>query len=52
MQKMSDCVGAVNGLLKYAINNFPSQVQVQDLRTLSTFPIGFAKLQDIRWLGL
>jgi len=44
MQKMADCTGAVNGLLKYAINNFPAQVKIDDVRTLSTFPIGFAKL--------
>jgi hypothetical protein len=49
---MSDCTGAINGLLKYATNNFPNQVQLQDVKTLSTFPIGFAKLQDIQWLGL
>ncbi len=49
---MSDCIGAINGLLKYATNNFPSQVQLQDVKTLSAFPIGFAKLLYIQWLGL
>jgi hypothetical protein len=52
MQKLSDCNAAVNGLLKYAMGNFPAQVNIQDVRTLSAFPIGFAKLQNIKWIGL
>ncbi len=52
MQRLTDCNSAVNGLLKYAINNFPSQVDLNDVRTLSSFPLGFAKLQSIKWIGL
>ncbi len=52
MQRLTDCNSAVNGLLNYAINKFPSQVDLQDIRTLSSFPLGFAKLQSIKWIGL
>lgn len=52
MQKMEDCMGAVNGLLKYASSNFPNQVNLNDPKTLSPFSIGFADLQDIKLFGL
>jgi hypothetical protein len=52
MLNMNDCAGAVNGLIKYASSNFPSQVNLTDPRTLSPFSIGFADMQDIKWIGL
>lgn len=42
MLRMSDCMGAVNGLFKYASSNFPNQVNLNDPKTLSPFSIGFA----------
>jgi hypothetical protein len=52
MLKMTDCGTAINGLMKYAISNFPSQVNVQDPKTLSAFSVGFANMQDVKWIGL
>lgn len=52
MLKMTDCSNSINGLLKYAINNFPNQVNVQDPKTMSPFSIGFANMQDVKWIGL
>lgn len=52
LTNMNDCIGAMNGLLKYASNNFPSQVNLQDPKTVAPFSTGFADLQDIKWLGL
>lgn len=52
MQNMNDCRGAINGLIKYASTNFPSQVNLKDPSTLSPFSINFADMQDLKWLGL
>jgi hypothetical protein len=52
MQNMTSCTGAVNGLIKYASINFPNQVNLKDPSTLSPFSIGFADMQDVKWLGL
>ncbi len=52
MLNMNDCMGAVNGLIKYASSNFPNQVNLNDPKTLSPFSMGFADMQDIKWLGL
>jgi len=52
MLNMNDCAGAVNGLIKYASTHFPNQVNLNDAKTISPFTIGFADLQDIKWLGL
>jgi hypothetical protein len=52
MLKMNDCMGAINGLIKYASSNFPSQINLKDPSTLAPFSIGFADMQDIKWLGL
>lgn len=49
---MGDCAGAINGLIRYASSNFPSQVDISNPNTLSPFSLGFADLQDIKWIGL
>jgi hypothetical protein len=43
-ERLADCNSAINGLFKYAIDLFPSQVNLQDISTLSSFPLGFAKI--------
>ncbi len=52
MLKLSDCDSAITGLLRYAINTFPPQVDLQNIKTLSSFSIGFAQLQSIKYIGL
>lgn len=49
---MVSCQKAVNGLLDYATQSFTTQVSVVDNKGMSSFPIGFASLVDIRWLGI
>jgi hypothetical protein len=45
-------MSAIDGLLKYAINQFPSQISIEEGRGLSSYPIGFSSLIDIKFLGL
>lgn len=52
LTNMNDCIGVMNGLLKYASTNFPNQVNLQDPKTVTPFSTGFADMQDIKWLGL
>lgn len=49
---MKDCIGSMNGLLKYSSENFPAQINIQDPTTVAPFAVGFADLQDVKWLGL
>lgn len=42
----------MNGLLKYSSENFPAQINIQDPTTVAPFAVGFADLQDVKWLGL
>ena len=52
MKTMTDCSEAINTLFNYAINSFPSQVNIHDPSTMVPFSIGFADVQDVRWIGL
>lgn len=52
MTNMTTCISAIDGLLSYAVNLFPTQISIQDNRGLSSYPIGFADLLNIRFLGL
>ena len=49
---LDNCIGVIDRLLKYASGSFTSQVSVADNRGLSAFPIGFATLADLKWIGL
>lgn len=49
---MAACNSAVDGLLRYASENFPNQVNFQENRGLSPYPVGFASLTSIKFLGL
>lgn len=49
---MMDCNGAINNMFNYAINNFPRQVDIHNPSTMVPFSIGFADLQNIKWIGL
>lgn len=52
IQHMENCMFVVDRLIQYAVNDFTSQVSVTENKGLSSFPIGFALMVDIKWLGL
>lgn len=50
--RITDCDNSINALFNYAISRFTNQVNVQDPKTMVPFSVGFANMQDIKWVGL
>lgn len=50
--KITDCDKSINNLFDYAISRFTNQVNVQDPKTMVPFSVGFANMQDVKWIGL
>lgn len=52
MTNMASCISAVDGLIAYAVNDYPKQVSFADNLGLSAYPMGFANILNIRLIGL
>jgi hypothetical protein len=49
---MNDCINIADGLLNYAVNDFPNQYSFSEQKGLESFGLGFAEYLPIEYIGL